>query len=116
MSDLDLGTIPAEANMDQKYALLNKEGKQQCPQCKQPLPFEAFHASRRGQNGSLCIACKKKYNRTRYVANRGLTQGRHRERVYGITTEQFQTMLDEQHNACGVCGVDFAVLPTSQMH
>jgi len=83
----------------------------QCNQCEHTLPLESFYkqsAKRVLKSGQAvtywytrakCIECTLEYDRHKKDS------GAYRHSKYGITTEQFNTMLEEQNGACAICGI-----------
>lgn len=53
----------------------------------------------------------KTYGRQRYASRREVQAAGARKRKYGITLEQYQQMLLDQDNRCGLCGSDFIQIP-----
>lgn len=94
-----------------------------CVTCSETKPPEGFYLGRR----SVCKACiirrsvawsqanpeKRRASQTRYEANKG-PRKRERDAVrsrtnylrrrYGISAEQFESMLSEQDGLCAICG------------
>jgi len=83
----------------------------QCNQCKQTLPTERFYQKsakrvlKSGQHVTYkyptakCIDCILEYDRNRKKS------GAYIHPKYGITTEEWNTMLEQQDGACAICGV-----------
>ena len=73
-----------------------------CYKCKQVKPADAFPSSS-GRVRSLCRACQTAYSRAWS-----------RQRVHGITPEQYDAMLAQQGGGCAICGSTWAGKPTSK--
>lgn len=95
------------------------DGKKLCTMCKELLPVDIFHKYAKAKSGlaSWCKPCSAEYrkgynlkwnqaeyrkkhyekNRDRYIANQ-------KAYMYGITVEQYQTMVELQNNRCAICG------------
>lgn len=76
-----------------------------CTKCERILPLGSFWKSsnkeaRKGR-ATFCTECSKVYNAERYEDN-----GRNArlERLYGMTLEQYDGMLEAQNNRCAICG------------
>ena len=84
----------------------------QCNQCKQTLPLESFYKKsakrvlKSGQPATYwytrakCIDCTLEYDRNKKHS------GAYIHPKYGITPEQFTTMMAEQNNSCAICGIE----------
>ena len=77
------------------------EGTKFCTACARDLSVAAFSKSRHKSDGlgSLCKECAK---------------WKSRERLYGITRDEFERRLTAQDNRCGICRTDSPIL--SQRH
>lgn len=95
-----------------------------CSKCKKELPLSEFGKDRRTKSGWLgtCKKCRaavqrkyyqtkngkehqRKYRRTRsakpnYAAGQ---RKRHVEKLYGITVEDYDRMLEDQGGVCAIC-------------
>lgn len=83
----------------------------QCNQCKQTLPLDSFYKKsakrvlKSGQHVTYwysraqCIACTLEYDRKKKEC------GAYIHPKYGITADQFNTMLEEQDGVCAICGI-----------
>lgn len=65
--------------------------KRDCTACKNNLPFDDFYLKRNGKHGryGICKKCMAVNDRCKR---------------YGITADQYQTMLDIQDGLCLICG------------
>lgn len=92
----------------------------QCSRCRETKPFAEFHRRTKSTDGFNfhCRACEKTHKRKRYLAdsskeiaksqryyrnNRTSVQHRERLRRYGLTQEQFETMMVQQNRSCDIC-------------
>lgn len=65
-----------------------------CPACKTDKPRSQFYTINNGKD--LYCYCRE------------CTSGKWRLSQYGITKDEFETMLVEQNNCCDVCGLEFS--------
>lgn len=78
-----------------------KEGLSVCNHCKESKPLEHFPKCARKKNGrmGMCKPCfRARYdtpekNRISALKNR-----------YGISVEEFESLLKKQHRVCAICG------------
>ena len=100
-----------------------------CTKCEVEKPLEAFRLIRTNKNGSLlycaqCLDCKREYSRERYRAFprekrteiyqtkiAGTTFETRKDdrliRRFGISLEDYNTMLEGQNNSCWICEEEF---------
>lgn len=50
-------------------------------------------------------ASKKEYQKRYYEENKDRQRCKSFQKLYGITLEEYNQMLEEQDNQCGICGV-----------
>jgi hypothetical protein len=93
------------------------EGKKVCPGCMAAKPLSDYHRSETVRRGpkvvSYCRPCtaEKAKMICQDMPPDKLKAHRRRCRIrnnYGLSTEQFEALLDHQNNKCGICGVEFA--------
>ena len=74
-----------------------------CTRCKNTRPQSDFRV-----NQGWCRDCQNEYNREWYHRNRerGLKWRRngHLVKKFGITSEEYDQMFEEQGNVCKICG------------
>ena len=86
-----------------------------CNRCKESKPWEDFSINSKGLNGrkSICKVCSNTQQKAHQKKKREEDPEGHynyrREKLlvskYGITSEDFQRMLDTQGGGCAICGV-----------
>lgn len=89
-----------------KLRLVETPNTKLCSRCEEILPLKSFWKSRnkeaRKGRATYCCKCMKEYEAKRY--EEGKTRNGRLERLYGITLEQYDKMLEEQSNCCALCG------------
>ena len=97
-----------------------------CSKCNNIYPISSIHFFKNKSSDNFCNKCKnccKKYNKERYQKNREKelersrqkyqknrekeiekATHRHLKRVFGITIEEYNQMLDDQNKVCKICG------------
>lgn len=84
-----------------------------CANCGATKLLTEYHKNKHGLDGhhSVCRVCKNKQSRERYQLGskdprpKGHDhRAHHLRRTYGITTEQYNTLLSKQDHCCAVCG------------
>ena len=85
----------------------------QCSKCETIKTLEEFHKNARSPDGfhSICRECKNAQAREKY--HEGNVEERpkgfdarknHLKKTYGITLEQYNSLLEKQDYCCAVCG------------
>lgn len=96
---------------------LAEKGKKYCPGCKQIKALDKFSTMKvRNKVASHCRECSKgmlsKYNQSiegkkvnhdRYIRNKIKTKDTVLRRRFGISYEEYQTLLAKQNNCCAIC-------------
>lgn len=81
----------------------------ECSECKieKTLTSEFFYQDNRMKSGfaNRCIVCSRKVNRLYYQKNREKQRERNINRLYGITTKEYDIMYNIQDGRCGICGI-----------
>lgn len=91
-----------------------------CTKCREYLPLDSFHASRRRKDGrrGICKLCANEAAKQWYEANkeqaaaaarrrRGYQERWRRTMRYGLPEGRFEEMLAEQDGACALCRAPF---------
>ena len=76
-----------------------------CSDCKQLLQIENFNINRSTKRGRdrRCKLCTSIAVKAWRRANPERAASHHRKRLYGISTEQFEAMYNNQAGLCGAC-------------
>jgi hypothetical protein len=76
-----------------------------CRTCGKTKPADDFHRHQ-GSRRVHCKDCMRAQHRERYRATNGKDRvfDQSLQRLYGITLEQYNQMLDGQGHVCGLCG------------
>lgn len=86
---------------DQLYDV--RSGNLLCSDCRYVLPFDQFYPSTLPrQRQGVCKSCLS----VRGIKNGAARRWRHHERrcaSYGLTTAQFNELLERQHHLCAIC-------------
>lgn len=75
------------------------ESYKRCPKCGEEKPLTSFHRSKRRKDGrqSTCADCMK-------IMRRTTQRGSDLKRKFGITVDQYDSILLSQNNGCAICG------------
>lgn len=81
------------------------DGMKRCGRCQQSKPVADFHKNRATRDGinNRCKLCAQDTHLAAYVQHK-----------YGISLEDYYTMLDDQNNACAICLKPEAVIHLSK--
>lgn len=79
--------------------------RKNCRNCSKE--FEVIHYGRSGGKGVgarfyCSYKCQKRYNSRKYY-NKEYYWERHIKRAYGITTEDYNKMFEQQNGCCAIC-------------
>jgi hypothetical protein len=81
-----------------------------CRACKQYTAMSEYHLETGAPDGHRrrCKSCEGSQQKARRTANPGRAAASTRKsklkKSYGITPEEFDTMLEDQYGACSLCG------------
>ena len=77
-----------------------------CGKCKEILSKESFNKNKNTNDGyqAQCRPCNKEARQKWAKDNPEKRRKRKLMRNYGITTEQYNEMLEAQNNGCKICG------------
>lgn len=84
-----------------------------CHRCDEDKNLDEFHKNKSSPDGlhSICKQCKNTQASKRYRSNDKTGRPKsfdarenHLKRVYGITSAQYEDLLEEQGHSCAVCG------------
>ena len=84
-------------------------GIKRCPKCKEEKDFTLFYKCKTSKNNTspYCKVCSN-LRTTSYARNNKdkiPTTGYSLKRRYGITSEEYLTLLEQQKNVCKICGL-----------
>lgn len=77
-----------------------------CSRCRERKPADLFHTKRHGSRDGLrpwCRSCSNEYARNYRTTNAQSLHGRHIKSRYGISSEEYEAILDAQGGVCAVC-------------
>lgn len=74
-----------------------------CPKCGEEKPTDNFHAQRR-----TCKKCMRAYQQAFAAARPHYHRDRNLRRRYGISNDEYQTILANQNSACPICKVEIS--------
>lgn len=75
-------------------------------ECGRELPIGSFPAIKRSSDGRhhWCYECIRRYKKQWAAEHPGYHRKRYLERTYGITLEQYASMIAAQDGKCAICG------------
>lgn len=89
---------------------MDKVQTHHCTICKERKPLSAFpirKTHRPGKPVSQCTSCKVKLNKKRRIENResvlAIERRSRLKTTYGITPDQYDSMLKAQNSCCAIC-------------
>jgi hypothetical protein len=79
-----------------------------CPQCNQALPVDQFPKNSKTADGlhCYCKTCKKEYHLKWYHKNKDKNRAAQLKHKYGLSTVQYNQLLQSQNGCCGICGTN----------
>ena len=83
-----------------------------CTVCNEEKPLDEFYNYKTSKDGKSyrCKSCDSAARRQYYLENETSKEKRlertrkHRYKTYGITPEEYDSLLKEQDHKCGICG------------
>ena len=85
-----------------------------CPECKKEKSTQEFHKNKRNKDGLswCCKICMRTYNK-RYEQENAVILSEKRKvrklaKFYGISMDEYGSMLDTQSNLCSICGTEMS--------
>lgn len=75
-----------------------------CTGCKQTLPHTAYQKNKKDKYGlqNYCKECRNAENRAIYSPY--YNRNKHLQKKYGITLEDYESILNKQGGVCALCG------------
>lgn len=81
-----------------------------CPKCNTEKSITEFGKDKRTSDGyyGLCFSCKRDCMKSYMNSHKGKSTFRknHLRRTYGLTSEQYDTLLSNQNGKCAICKID----------
>lgn len=84
----------------------------ECNSCKTFMPWDSFHSQPKGLNNKRgqCKKCSRKYLDNWRMKNpeksRRIGWAHELKRLYGITIDEYFSILESQNNRCAICQCD----------
>lgn len=81
----------------------------ECGRCEKEKPLDEFYNHRLSPDGkqTTCKECMNAQTREYYNRNKEKVDNKNRpatlKRLYGITLDQYNEMLENQHGCCAIC-------------
>lgn len=67
------------------------------------VPCRSGHVSERWTKNCICVQCQRQQMKNRYETDRDKIASAKRQRLYGLTADQFMHMLEKQQHKCAIC-------------
>ncbi len=81
-----------EAGVPQRAKKFNADGQVWCARCSAYLPITRFRVNAKGKPAAYCKSCARAYNHEQRL-----------KKVFGITADDYNRMLDVQEGRCAIC-------------
>lgn len=79
-----------------------------CRKCQIEKPLSDYHNLTKSKDGkrNICKSCISLSQKQHFQKHHGKIKDKNLKRVYGISLQQFNEMLEKQDRKCGICEND----------
>lgn len=112
-------------NTDHYYRGDAPPAEKQCGQCSRTLPISQFYGNSQGYIASYCSTCAASKAKDWRLKNRELVRQRYDrnyyrgyvyKKRYGITLEEYNSLMKQQNQCCAICHVPFSLISSKNIH